>query len=207
MLTFNVAGLLRSAPGTTRTYPVRGEQLEIAEDVQLAAPIEGEVRLTRTGRSVLAGAELTTALEETCSRCLQPMVAPITVNLQEEALPSIDFETGVPVDFSAEPDALRLDEHHELDLSEPAREAISLAQPIAPLHRPDCRGLCSVCGFDLNADPGHLHEGEEIDPRLAALGTWSSERSDGRPEAGEPPSRRKSTDITLHQGEPHNQEE
>ena len=52
-----------------------------------------------------------------------------------------------------EPDALRLDDHHELDLGEPMREAISLAEPIAPLCRPDCAGCAVICGADLNADP------------------------------------------------------
>ena len=172
MLSYNVSGLLRATPGTARTYPVAGETMPIAEDVRLAAPIEGEVRLSRTGRSILARAQLTTALEERCSRCLRPMVAPVEVRLEEEALPSIDFETGLPVDMSAEPEALRLDDHHELDLGPSVRDAISLAQPIAPLHRPDCRGLCSVCGADLNEALDHRHEDEPIDPRLAPLADW-----------------------------------
>ena len=177
MLTYNVAGLMRAAPGTTRTYEVADERLAVAEDVQLAAPVEGEVRLTRTGRSIFAEADLSTAIEETCSRCLNPFVAPIEVSVQEEALPSIDFETGLPVDTSLEPDALRIDQHHDLDLSEPVREAISLAQPIAPVHSPECRGLCSVCGIDLNLAPQHRHDDDEIDPRLASLAAWASEQT------------------------------
>ena len=172
MLSYNVAGLLRSSPGTVRTYPVRLPTLEIAPDLQLTAPVEGEVRLARTSRSILARAHLVTALAETCSRCLSPISAAVAVDLDEEALPSVDLLTGTPMDLSAEPDALRLDEHHELDLSEPVREAISLAEPIRPLCRPDCRGLCATCGADLNGDPAHHHDESEIDPRLAALATW-----------------------------------
>jgi uncharacterized protein len=174
MLSYNVAGLLRATPGTVRTYPVAGERLEIADDLHLAAPIDGEVRLSRTGRSILAEGALTTALDEHCSRCLTPIVTPIEVTFQEEALPSIDLITGQPVDTSDEPDAFRLDDHHELDLTEPVREAISLAEPIAPLCRTDCRGLCVVCGANLNDEPEHRHEDEEIDPRLAALLAWQA---------------------------------
>jgi uncharacterized protein len=179
VLSYNVAGLMRAAPGTSRTYPVEDETLAIADDVRLAAPIAGEVRLQRTGRSILADADLTTALVGHCSRCLTPTVEPIAVTLKEEALPSIDFETGVPLDVSDEPDALRIDEHHELDLTEPIREAISLAEPIAPLCRADCRGLCTECGADLNADPAHAHSDAEVDPRLAALLAWSREDAPG----------------------------
>ena len=146
--------------------------MEIADDIRLASPIEGEVRLSRTGRSILARAHINTAIEGYCSRCLNPVVAPIEVDIEEEALPSIDIASGLPVDTAAEPDALRLDDHHELDLGEPIREAISLAEPISLLCRPDCRGLCLVCGVDLNTVTDHTHEEDSIDPRFAALAEW-----------------------------------
>lgn len=172
MLSYNVTGLLRSAPGTARTYPVEVEAIELDPELRLAAPIGGEVRLARTGRSILATAELTTALEESCSRCLRPVVAPIRVTVQEEALPTIDLDSGERLPPSDEPDVLRLDEHHELDLARPIAEAISLAEPIAPLCRPDCPGLCVTCGVDLNTEPDHHHLDDEIDPRLAQLAAF-----------------------------------
>jgi uncharacterized protein len=172
MLSFNVSGLLRAAPGTARTYPVDVDELPLASELQLAAPVHGEVRLTKTGRSILATADLATAIREQCSRCLTPIASPLELTLQEEALPSVDLETGQPLDTSDEPDALRLDEHHELHLEQSVAEAISLAEPIAPLCRPDCLGLCVVCGIDLNADPAHRHDDDSIDPRLAELANW-----------------------------------
>ncbi|CAN5868129.1 DUF177 domain-containing protein [soil metagenome] len=172
MLSYNVAALLRSAPGTERRYEVALEYMPSAEDVRLAAPIAGEVRLSRTGRSILARAELSTALEAACARCLRPLVAPIDISIDEEALPSIDIDSGQAVDQAAEPETLRLDEHHELDLGESIREAISLAEPITLLCRPDCPGLCLVCGLDLNSAARHEHSGEDIDPRLALLAEW-----------------------------------
>jgi uncharacterized protein len=178
MLSYNVSALLRATPGTERRYAIEAVELPIAEDLRLAKPIIGEVRLSRTGRSIIARAHLTTAIDGTCSRCLQAVVAPIDVSIEEEALPSIDIDTGVPLDRDAEPDALRLDDHHELDLGEPIREAISLAEPITILCRPDCKGLCLVCGVDLNNDPEHTHADDDIDPRLAALAEWRE-----RPEA------------------------
>jgi uncharacterized protein len=73
------------------------------------------------------------------------------------------------LDPTEEPDALRLTDYHELDLEPAVRDAISLAEPIAPLCRPDCPGLCETCGVDLTSDPGHAHQDDDIDPRLAAL--------------------------------------
>lgn len=172
MLSYNVADLLRSAPGTERRYAVDVADLAIADDVHLAAPIAGEVRLSHTGRSILARAELTTAIAAFCSRCLREVVAPIDVSIEEVALPSIDINSGMPLELATDPDALRVDEHHELDLDGPVRDAIALAEPITLLCRPDCRGLCLLCGIDLNTVAEHGHPDDDVDPRLAALAGW-----------------------------------
>lgn len=172
MLSYNVATLLRAAPGTVRRYEVDNLTMDIAPDLQLAQPINGEVRLSRTTRSILARARLTTAIEGYCSRCLKQVVAPIDVEIEEEALPTIDIDTGLPLHDDAEPDALRLDDHHELDLGEPVREAISLAEPITLLCREECRGLCPTCGVDLNTIGDHTHNEDAVDPRLAELAKW-----------------------------------
>ncbi len=172
MLSYNVAGLLQAPPGTSRTYPVVLEEMPIADDLELSAPIRGEVRLSRTGDSILAEARLDTAVAETCSRCLIEISAPVSVELREEALPSVDVHSGHVLETRpgrVSEEALRLDEHHELDLFPAIRDAISLAEPIAPLCRADCRGLCVICGADRNLDPAHSHPDDEIDPRLSVL--------------------------------------
>ena len=100
-----------------------------------------------------------------------------TSGSQEEYLPSLDLATGRPLPTDDEPDVLRLTDHHELDLEPPVREAIQLAEPIAPLCRPDCPGLCIVCGGRL--DEGvHDHPDDDIDPRLEALRAFTAATGD-----------------------------
>jgi uncharacterized protein len=169
MLSYNVADLLRSAPGTSERHQVAVATLAIAEGVELADAVTGEVRLTNSGHGVLVQGHVRTALAEQCSRCLRPAKAPLHVQFEEEALPSIDLDSGGPLLSDEAPDALRLSDHHELDLEPVVRDAISLGEPIAPLCRPDCPGLCQSCGVDLADEPGHNHPDEDIDPRLAAL--------------------------------------
>lgn len=172
---FNVAGLLADDVGASRTFPIADARVELPDDLELAAPIEGEVRLSRENRGILASARLTTALAGECARCLRPLSTPIDIAIDEEYLPAIDLVTGRPVSSEAEPEALRLTDHHELDLGPSVRDAISLAEPIAPLHDPDCPGLCVVCGLPL--DEGiHDHPDEEVDPRLAALRDYQADR-------------------------------
>ena len=179
-LRFNVAGLLAEPPGPTRDYPLAGITIPLEDGRRLADPIEGRVRLTRTNRGILARAELTAALEGECGRCLRPIEVPLTLQVDEEVLPSIDLASGQPVDASAEPDVARLTDHHELDLETLVREAIDLAEPIAAFCRPDCPGLCPTCGEPLDVG-SHDHPDEPIDPRLAALQAF---RVDGDPETG-----------------------
>lgn len=165
---FNVAGLLADAVGSTRDAEIADARIALPDDLTLAAPIAGTIRLARENRGILATARLTTALAGECARCLRPLSTPVEIVVDEEFLPSIDLVSGRPLATDAEPEALRLNDHHELDLEPSIRDAISLAEPIAPLDRPDCPGLCVVCGMPL--DEGvHDHPDDDIDPRLEAL--------------------------------------
>ncbi len=167
-LTWNVAGLLSDGVGADRSYDVSDVSIDLPDDLQLASPIAGQVRVSRTNRGILADARLSTSLAGECARCLRPLTTPIDIVLSEEYLPSIDLASGRPLDTESEPEVLRLTDHHEVDLEPPVRDAISLAEPIAPLDRPDCPGLCAVCGLPLD-EGEHDHPDDDIDPRLEAL--------------------------------------
>ena len=167
-LAWNVAGLLADVPGAERSHEVAIDSIELGDDLRLARPIAGLVRLVRTNRGILARARLSTALDLACSRCLRDIVHPVALEIEEEYLPAIDLVTGRPLSRDEEPDVERLDDHHELDLEPVVRDAIFLAEPIAPLCRPDCPGLCIVCGGRLD-EGEHDHPSDDIDPRLEAL--------------------------------------
>jgi uncharacterized protein len=166
-LTWNVAGLLGEDPGAARVHEVEGARIDLG-DLRLAEPVAGHVRLVRTNRGILASADLHGALALECSRCLRDVSVPVDVRFQEEYLPALDLATGRPLPVDDEPEVLRLTDHHELDLETPVREALQLGEPIAPLCRPDCPGLCVVCGGRLD-EGTHDHPDDEIDPRLEAL--------------------------------------
>lgn len=167
-LTWNVAGLLAEDPGAERVHGVDGVSIDLGQDLALAAPIAGHVRLSRTNRGILASADLHAALALQCSRCLRDITFGVDVRFREEFLPSLDAATGRPVATADEQDVGKLSDHHELDLEISVREALQLAEPLAPLCRPDCLGLCSVCGGRMD-EGSHDHPDEETDPRLAAL--------------------------------------
>jgi uncharacterized protein len=173
-LAWTVAGLLGDEPGADRVFDVDGVMMDLGDDLELAQPIAGRVRLVRTNRGILAFADLHAALALECSRCLREIVHPVEVRLEEEYLPALDLATGRPLPIDDEPDVARLTDHHELDLEPAVRDAILLAEPIAPLCEPDCPGLCIVCGLRLD-DGAHDHPGDDIDPRMEALRAFRAE--------------------------------
>jgi uncharacterized protein len=169
-LLWNVSGLLGEGAGAVRDYAVEGVTIDLGDDLRLASPIDGRVHLARTNRGLIVDGDFSTSLALECVRCLRDIEVPIEVEIQEEALPTIDFHSGQPVGLAEgdDEDILRLTDHHELDLERTVRDAIILAEPIAPLDRDDCPGLCVVCGLPLD-EGDHDHEDEDIDPRLEAL--------------------------------------
>lgn len=167
-LVVNVAGLLGEPPGSHRDFAVDGLTIDLGEDLVEAGPLAMQARIARTNRGVIVTGRVQTSLADVCGRCLRPLEVPIDVPVEEEVLPSIDLQSGLPVDIAAEPEALRLSDHHELDLEPIAREAVQLAAPIALVCREDCAGLCPECGVDLNLGP-HDHGESPLDPRLEGL--------------------------------------
>ena len=167
-LLVNVAALLGEPGGSARDLAFTDLELDLGDDVTLAEPADARFRLTRTNRGLLVDGDVHATLAETCSRCLRPIVVEVAQEIDEEALQSVELTTGARIDHADEPEVARISDHHEIDLETFVREAIQLAAPIAPLCRPDCPGLCVVCGEELGSGP-HDHGEEPIDPRLEAL--------------------------------------
>lgn len=178
MTSFNVSGLLREPPGVTREVRLRDHYVTLGPDVELAGPLDADLRLQRTNRGILMRGELRAPLRRTCARCTDPYVEEVRVGVSEEFLPSIDPTSGAPLD-AAEGDEVveRVDEHHEISTDALFHDELALTEPMHPLCSADCPGLCSECGQRLGA--GHeRHVDDEIDPRLAALAALLREGDD-----------------------------
>jgi uncharacterized protein len=164
---FNVSQLLRELTGATRTFAI-DEPFVLPFDGAPCARVSGPLTLIRTHRGLLAEAELTGAMSESCSRCLDPAAVLLLLHVEEEYLPTVDPFTGAHLPAPEEPTPFLIDHNHHLDLSEAVRQAAVLAEPMQPLCRPDCAGLCPECGADLNDGACACRCGP-VDDRWAAL--------------------------------------
>ena len=127
--------------------------LRLDLDLRLESVVEG-VLVSGTAAAIAVGQ---------CSRCLVDLTEPVIALLRElYAYP--DSTTAATTDEDELPRLI----DDLVDLEPLVRDEVVLALPMAPLCRPDCPGLCSVCGerFD-DLEPGHSHE--ILDPRWAAL--------------------------------------
>ncbi|HLF26236.1 MAG TPA: DUF177 domain-containing protein [Anaerolineae bacterium] len=122
--------------------------------------LRGQLLLTRTDQHILVEGVLHSAVMSECVRCLESFHLPIQIRLEELFALNPGPQVSDPVYLIA-PDGT-------IDLVYPLREQILLAQPLKPVCRPDCKGLCMNCGKNLNEGPCDCSD-ESIDPRLAAL--------------------------------------
>jgi len=169
---YNVAQLLKAPVGANRVYTV-DEPFGPTEDVPFAGNVQGTVRLTRVNNGVVADAHLHAPLTLECSRCLEPFVADLDLSLVERFVSTYDVHTGIPVheveEDEDDEDVYTLDAHHELDLHEAVRQQAVINTPMKPIHRPDCAGLCPICGGNRNEQPCACQDTPPVDPRLEAL--------------------------------------
>ena len=163
-MSINVSQQLKAPVGSIRDYEV-SEVVDIAGGGSL---VQGELRLMRTDRGILAKGTLYTEVEVTCSRCLSLFSCPLALDIEEEYFPTVDVVSGACLLLPDEPGCFTIDKHHTLDLTEAICQYAMLAIPMKPLCGEDCAGLCPNCGHNLNHGPCDcLPQG--MDPRWSEL--------------------------------------
>ena len=125
-----------------------------------SAEAEAKLDVSRTSSGYALRLRYETRLEGPCMRCLEDAALDAVVDAREVDQPgSGDEELLSPYVDDARLDAERW-----------ANDALVLSLPSQLLCRPECAGLCPVCGESLNdASPeDHQHE-TSGDPRMAKL--------------------------------------
>ncbi|MCD6351684.1 MAG: DUF177 domain-containing protein [Armatimonadetes bacterium] len=136
--------------------------------VEVIGHVEGEVRLDPVGRTVLATGRLRALVRRPCDRCLKSHDEVLDMVVNRECCLAQADDPQAFADPGDDMPPIPILSGDEVDLSELVRQLIIVSLPPRSLCRPDCKGLCPVCGADLNEGPCHCEE-QEIDPRLAPL--------------------------------------
>jgi uncharacterized protein len=142
----------------------RGESADLI-DAGITS-FDAEVRATHTDPGAYLEGEVDATVSGECARCLRSLTAAVRADFAEQYYATIHVESGASLP-DAPLDAKTIGPDFMIDLTPLIREEVILATPVAPLCRPDCKGLCPECGADLNERP-HSHE-ERADDRWAKL--------------------------------------
>ncbi|MFZ0533246.1 MAG: DUF177 domain-containing protein [Anaerolineales bacterium] len=157
-LRLNVGFVVAQSAGFSRDFPFDLPQINVPPDLRLNNLI-GAVRVTRTPQGILVQVDIQTLIDLECVRCLTDFQQTLKIDFTELYAFSPRYVTD---------SGLIMPETGVIDLAPVLREYILLEIPISPLCRLDCKGLCPICGNNLN-ESTCTHEDDSGDPRLASL--------------------------------------
>ena len=116
--------------GLELTESCRPSRLDLNRPgIKFTEPIELCVRISKGINNISVNLNINTVMQLTCSRCLEEFAFSLSKQI------SLNFP---------------IEDKEEIDITDNLREEVILSYPLKPLCRPDCLGLCPVCGQNLN---------------------------------------------------------
>jgi uncharacterized protein len=157
-LRLNVGFIVHQNIGYSRDFSFDIPNIHLPPDLDLKN-LTGSARVTRTPQGLPVQVKMRAELKSECVRCLTTLQVPLEIDFTE----LYAFTPRSVTDSN-----LILPEDGHIDLEPLVREYMLLEIPISPLCSSDCKGLCPVCGENLNLIVCN-HGESEGDPRLAVL--------------------------------------
>jgi len=138
-LRLNVGHMYNKAIGSSHEVPVDMDKIVI-EDLNIQS-LRSVIRLSRTREGILLQVKAEAEVLTACVRCLEEFYLPIETEFEE----LYQFASR-----HREETDLILPNDGYLDLGPVYREYFILSMPIKRLCDSNCKGLCVVCGANLN---------------------------------------------------------
>ena len=126
------------------------------QDIKLTTPVTVEGSIKNVSGVLYLELMCSVSFDTNCSRCL------------EKISRTLDFAVNERLSRKSLDEEVIIIDSHEVDLDEPVAMGLCSALPINYVCSEDCKGLCHVCGCNLNHQSCDC-EDDYIDPRLAAL--------------------------------------
>jgi len=151
-LRLNVGFLINQPIGVSREFLFDYPEIKAGEDTRLTN-FSGSARISRTPQGLLVQAKFEASLTMECVRCLETYQQ----RLGWEFTELYAFSRR-----SVTESGLLVPEDAHIDLEPLTRDYALLEVPINPICKENCRGLCPVCGENMNqVDCGHRSGGAD----------------------------------------------
>jgi len=150
---------------------LKKDQLEI-DQAELSVNVDITINgsLTRIDDDVYLKGRVMTSVIASCSRCLDTFLYPIDSRLKSHFVQSDDRFTSVrDLELHASDIDAEVYENQKIDLTQSIRDSILLAVPVTCLCNEDCKGICFLCGNNLNQGLCECENESFRDPRLESL--------------------------------------
>jgi len=138
------------------------------DEFRVITPIEFTADVRKDASKVRLVGRVKATLELDCSRCLEPFSVPVDAAFDVLFLPA--GALAGEGEHEVKDDDLNVSFYKDdvIDLADIIREQCYLVLPMKPLCRPDCQGLCAVCGINRNRETCTC-QSVWVDPRLEVL--------------------------------------
>ncbi len=148
----NVGFVIHEEVGYTAQFPFEFDRITLGDDLTLS-DFSGVVDVGRTPQGLLVTGHFSAKTTAECARCLKAFDQDLEWDMTE--LYAFNEK-------SVSESGLLVPEDAKIDLEPIIRDYALLEIPISPICKPDCRGLCPVCGQDLNLrDCGHRPQDDQ----------------------------------------------
>ena len=145
------------------------EELNLGDErVRITEPITVNGRVKKSGSEVHVSGRVETRVNVECDRCLKTIELPVSAGFKLPYITGQEYETSHAAELTPDEMALSVFDGEAIDLDEIVREQILLSVPDRVLCEENCKGICSICGTNLNTGSCEC-KSSEVDPRWAAL--------------------------------------
>ncbi len=139
-------------------YDLSLAHIDVAGVKPIEAPVSVEGSVENKAGIVTVKASAALTYESPCDRCAEDVISHFTFPIEHTLV--VALESGDNDDFLEVPNM-------RLNLDELVEEDVNLALPSKYLCNSECKGLCPICGKNLNK--GECDCKAPIDPRMEAL--------------------------------------
>ncbi len=128
--------------------------------------------LSKAGREVFLRGNISTEMQMSCSRCLEPIDYQVQAKVSSHYMPGQEGGSlEADVELHASDIEVEYYFNNQIDLTQAVYDQIMLTLPLAQLCKEDCKGICSQCGVNQNRQSCQCSDKDSVDPRLAVLKT------------------------------------
>jgi uncharacterized protein len=127
--------------------------------------VQGSARLVADEIDIQG--RVTTSMEVFCARCLEPVEHPVDVNFDLIYRPISSIRRGDEFEVPRGEEEIGFYRDDHLLLEDVVKEQVLLSLPMKSICQSDCRGLCPVCGTNLNREKCNCPQ--PPDPRWVKL--------------------------------------